>query len=103
MQDLDVVRRVVEHPKYQELVHRRTRVSLAFFVVMMVVYAGFIVTLAYLPEVFAQPIGAGFTMSVGVLSATIVAVSAVVMIAAYVHYSNKYFDPLIEAIVRDVS
>ena len=103
MQDDEVVRRVVDHPKYQELVHKRTRVSLAFFVVMMVVYAGFIVTLAYLPEVFAQPIGAGSTMSVGVLSATIVAVSAVLMIAAYVHYSNKHFDPLIEAIVRDVA
>ena len=103
MQDVEVVRRVVEHPKYQELVRKRTRVSLAFFAVMMVVYAGFILTLAYLPEVFSRPIGAGLTMSVGVLSATIVAVSAVVMIAAYVHYSNKYFDPLIEAIVRDVS
>ncbi len=103
MQDVEVVRRVVEHPKYQELVHKRTRVSLAFFAVMIVVYAGFIVTLAYLPEVFSRPIGPGFTMSVGVLSATIVAVSAVIMIAAYVRYSNKYFDPLIEAIVRDVT
>lgn len=103
MQDVEVVRRVVEHPKYQELVHKRTRVSLAFFAVMIVVYAGFIVTLAYLPEVFSRPIGPGFTMSVGVLSATIVAVSAVIMIAAYVRYSNKHFDPLIEAIVRDVT
>ena len=52
---------------------------------------------------FAQPIGAGYTMSVGVLAATIVAVSAVVMIAAYVHLSNKHYDPLIAAIVRDVT
>ena len=102
MQNEEVVRRVVEHPKYQELVHKRTRVSLVFFAVMMVVYAGFILTLAYLPEVFSQPIGQGYTMSVGVLTATVIAVSAVVMIAAYVHFSNKYFDPLIEAIVRDV-
>jgi len=103
MQDVEVVRRVVEHPKYQDLVRKRTRVSLAFFAVMVVVYAGFIITLAYLPDVFSRPIGPGFTMSVGVLSATLVAVSAVVMIAAYVHYSNKYFDPLIEAILRDVA
>ena len=103
MQDDVVVRRVLDHPKYQQLVHKRTRVSLAFFAVMMVVYAGFIITLAYLPDVFSRPIGAGFTMSVGVLAATIVAVSAVVMIAAYVRYSNRHFDPLIEAIVRDVT
>ena len=103
MQNEDVVRRVLDHPKYRELVHRRTRVSLAFFAVMMVVYAGFIITLAYLPELFSRPIGAGYTMSVGVLAATLVAVSAVLMIAAYVRFSNKYFDPLIEAIVRDVT
>lgn len=103
MQDDEMVRRVVEHPKYQELVQKRTVVSLAFFAVMIVVYAGFIITLAYLPEVFSRPIGEGYTMSVGVLAATLVAVSAVVMIAAYVHFSNKYFDPLIEAIVEDVT
>lgn len=103
MQNEEVVRRVVAHPKYQELVHRRTRVSLAFFAVMIVVYAGFILTLAFLPELFSRPIGPGFTMSIGVFSATVVAISAVLMIAAYVRFSNKYFDPLIEAIVRDVA
>ena len=52
---------------------------------------------------FARPIGAGFTTSIGVLTATLVAVSAVVMIAAYVQVSNKVFDPLIRAIVEDAT
>ncbi|NLA68877.1 MAG: DUF485 domain-containing protein [Gammaproteobacteria bacterium] len=99
----DLLQRVLAHPKYQELTRRRGRASLGFFLIMLVVYAGFILTLAFWPEVFAEPIGAGFTMSVGVLSATLVAVSAVIMIAAFVHLSNKRYDPLIEAIVRDVS
>ena len=103
MQDDEMVRRVVEHPKYQELVQKRTVVSLAFFAVAMVIYAGFIVTLAYLPGVFSRPIGPGFTMSVGVFTALVVVVSAVLMIAAYVHYSGKFFDPLIKAIVEDVT
>ncbi|HEU4773959.1 MAG TPA: DUF485 domain-containing protein [Lysobacter sp.] len=102
MQANDVVERVLAHPKYQELTRRRGRASVGYFLLMLVVYAGFILTLAYWPEVFAQPIGAGFTMSVGVLAAVLVAVSAVVMIAAFVHLSNKHFDPLIAAIVRDV-
>lgn len=99
----DLVDRVLAHPKYQELHRRRGRASLGFFLLMLAVYSGFILTLAYWPEVFAQPIGAGFTMSVGVLAAVIVAISAVLMIAAYVHLSNKHYDPLIDAIVRDVS
>lgn len=98
----DMLDRVLAHPAYQELVRRRGRASLGFFLLMLVVYAGFILTLAFWPEVFARPVGAGYTMSVGVLSASVVAVSAVVMISAFVHLSNKHFDPLIEAIVRDV-
>ena len=102
MQANNVIDRVLAHPKYQELIRRRGRASLAYFGVMLVVYAGFILTLAFWPDVFAQPIGPGFTMSVGVLTAVVVAVSAVVMIAAFVHLSNKHFDPLIDAVVRDV-
>ena len=102
MQANDVIERVLAHPKYQELTRRRGRASLGFFLLMLVVYSGFILTLAFWPDVFAQPIGAGFTMSVGVLAAVIVAISAVLMIAAFVQLSNKHYDPLIEAIVRDV-
>ncbi|KIQ97270.1 DUF485 domain-containing protein [Lysobacter sp. A03] len=102
MQANNVVERVLAHPKFQELTRRRGRTSLWFFLLMLVVYAGFILTLAYWPEVFARPIGPGYTMSVGVLTAIIVAVSAVVMISAFVHLSNKHYDPLIAAIVRDV-
>jgi uncharacterized membrane protein (DUF485 family) len=99
----DVVERVLAHPKYQELHRRRGRASLGFFLLMLVVYAGFILTLAFWPDVFAQPLAAGMTMSVGVFTAVLVAISAVAMIAAYVHLSNKHYDPLIEAIVRDVA
>ncbi|MGV8941140.1 MAG: DUF485 domain-containing protein [Lysobacter sp.] len=102
MQANDVIDRVLAHPKFQQLTRRRGRASLGFFLLMLVVYAGFILTLAYWPEVFARPIGPGYTMSVGVLSAVVVAVSAVLMIAAFVHLSNKHYDPLIDAIVRDV-
>ncbi len=103
MQANDVIDRVIAHPKYQELIRRRGRASLAYFLLMLVVYAGFILTLAFWPQVFAQPIGTGYTMSVGVLTAILVAISAVLMIAAFVHLSNKHYDPLIAAIVKDVT
>ena len=101
MQDT-IVEKVLKHPKYAELVQRRTRVSMAFFAVALVIYSGFILTLAYMPDVFAQPIGAGWTMSVGVLTGILVVFSAVIMISLYVYFSNKIFDPLLEDIVKDV-
>lgn len=97
-----IVEKVLKHPKYAELVQRRTKVSMSFFTVALVIYSGFILTLAFMPDVFAQPIGAGWTMSVGVLTGVLVVFSAVIMIALYTYFSNKIFDPLLEAIMRDV-
>lgn len=98
----DVVAEVLKHPKYQELVRRRTNVSMAFFAVTLIIYSGFILTMAYLPEVFAEPLGANWTMSVGLFVGLMVVCSAVFLIALYTYFSNKVFDPLLEAIVRDV-
>ncbi|WP_185268403.1 DUF485 domain-containing protein [Halopseudomonas xiamenensis] len=98
----DVVAEVLKHPKYQELVKRRTRVSMSFFGLTLLIYAGFILTMAYLPEVFAQPLGATWTMSVGLFVGLLVACSAVILIALYTYFSNKVFDPLLAAIMRDV-
>ncbi len=98
----DVVTEVLRHPKYQELVKRRTRVSMTFFGVTLLIYAGFILTMAYLPEIFAQPLGPNWTMSVGLFVGLLVACSAVILIALYTYFSNKVFDPLLAAIMRDV-
>lgn len=98
----DIVQEVLSHPKYRELVRRRTRVSMCFFGATLLIYAGFILTMAYLPEVFAQPLGADWTMSVGLFIGLLVVCSAVILIALYTYYSNKVFDPLLEAILRDV-
>ena len=98
----DILSSVHRHPKYQELLKRRNRTSFLFFVITAVIYAGFILTLAYDPELFSQPLG-NLTLSLGVFVGVLVALSAVVLIAAYVYISNRVFDPLIDAIVKDVS
>ena len=98
----DILSSVHRHPKYQELLKRRNRTSILFFVITAVIYAGFILTLAYDPTLFSQPLG-NMTMSIGVFTGVLVALSAVVLIAAYVYISNRVFDPLIEAIVKDVT
>jgi uncharacterized membrane protein (DUF485 family) len=97
-----VVAAVMRHPKYQELLRRRSRTSLLFFAITGVIYAGFILTLAFDPAFFARPLP-GMTMSIGILTGILVVGSAVVLISAYVHISNTVFDPLLAAILKDVS
>lgn len=98
----DVVSAVMQHPAYQELLRKRNRMSLIFFSLTIVIYAGFILTLAFDPELFSRPVG-NMTMSIGVLSAVLVAVSAVVLISVFVYISNKVYDPLLAQIVRDAT
>ncbi|MFT0547338.1 DUF485 domain-containing protein [Allopusillimonas ginsengisoli] len=98
-----VVQAVMQLPEYQELIRTRARVSLAFFVTTLVIYSGFILTLAFNPELFARPISAGATISIGILTGTFVTISAIILVALYVNFSNKRFDPLLKTIVRKVS
>ncbi|MCX5589911.1 DUF485 domain-containing protein [Alcaligenes endophyticus] len=97
----DVVSAVMQHPAYQELLRRRNRLSLLFFVIAICIYAGFILTLAFDPVLFGQPLG-DLTMSIGIFCATLVVFSAVIMIAIYVWISNKVFDPLLAQIIKDI-
>lgn len=97
----DLVAEVTRNPKYQELLRKRSRISLIFFAITIVIYAGFILTLAFDPELFGRPIG-DLTMSIGVLTATIVLVSASVLVSTYVYISNKVFDPLLKDIIEEL-
>lgn len=103
MSQTEVVERVLKHPKYQELVRKRNRTSLFFFALTLIIYAGFILTLAFDPELFGRPLAAGMTMSIGVFTASMVAISAVVLIVLYVYISNKVFDPLLEEVIREAA
>ncbi len=98
----DVVSAVLQHPAYQELLRRRTRLSFIFFFITLVIYAGFILTLAFDPTLFGSPVGS-LTISIGIMTAIFVAISAVVLISIYVYISNKIFDPLLAKIVKDVT
>lgn len=98
----DVVEAVLKHPKYHELVQRRTRLSMTFFWIALVLYTSFILTLAYVPKLFATPLAAGMALNWGLLCGFLIIIVAVLMIMFYVHLSNKHFDPILAEIVRDV-
>lgn len=98
----DAVKRVLAHPRYRELVDGRARMRLAFFLLMSVIYFGFIITLAFWSGVLATPMFAGATVTVGIVVALLIEVSAVLLIGAYVYLSRRKHDPLLAQILRDV-
>lgn len=96
----DVVTQVMQNPKYQELVRRRNSISYVFFIVTSIIYSGFILTLAFNPELFGRSIE-GMTMSIGVAVGVLVLISAGLLVSLYVYISNKVFDPLLASVIEE--
>lgn len=96
----DVVRKVIGNPKYHELVSKRGKFGWTLAVIMLVIYYGFILAIAFFPSVLATPVAAGKVMSVGMPVGIGVILSAFVLTGIYVVRANSEFDRLNKDIVE---
>lgn len=97
MTDKDRLARVAADPRYRQLVERRGRFTMILTVIMLVVYFGFILLIAFDKEVLARPIGSGVT-SVGIPVGMGIILLAVLLTGIYVRRANREFDPLSDAL-----
>ncbi|MGN8117383.1 DUF485 domain-containing protein [Labrys sp. 22185] len=91
---------IEQNPKYQELVRRRRTLSLTLSAIMMVIYFGFILVVAYLPGVLGQHLGTGVT-TIGIPIGVLVIVAAFILTGIYVRKANAEFDTLTQEIVKE--
>jgi len=98
--DPDIVRRIAANPKYQELKARRSSFGWTLTVLMLIVYYGFILLVAFGKPLLSQPLGAGVT-TVGMPIGLGVIVFTIVVTAIYVRRANREFDELTEAVTRE--
>ena len=97
----DLVQRIANHPKYQELKAKRTSLGWWLTAAMMIVYYGFIILVAYFKPLMSTRIGEGVTtwgMPVGLF----VIVFTIVITAIYVRKANNEFDTMSEQIAKGV-
>ena len=92
--------RIRANPKYQELVSKRNSYSWVMTILMLLVYYGYIVLVAFNKEFLAQKTGAGVTsydipIGVGVILFTIL------LTWIYVRRANTEFDATNEAIIKE--
>ena len=97
----DVVQRILDNPKYQELKAKRSSFGWWLTLSMMVVYYGFIMLVAFNKEFLSQKLGAG-VMTVGIPIGFGVIVFTIVITAIYVKRANSEFDDLTAAITKAV-
>jgi len=100
--EMDLANRIASHPKYQELKAKRSSFSWVLTALMMVVYYGFILLVAFNKEFLSQKMGAG-VMTVGMPIGLGVIVFTIVITGIYVRRANSEFDDLTEEIKKAVT
>jgi uncharacterized membrane protein (DUF485 family) len=100
MQD-DFARRVAAHPDYIALKKARTRFGWTLAVMMLIVYYGFILLVAFNKPFLAQRLGEG-VMTVGIPVGLGVILFTVLITVIYVRRANREYDTLAERIAQGV-
>src|SRR6476660_2910619 len=86
-------------PDYQDLVRRRSSLGWTLSLIMLVIYFGFILLVAYAPKFLGTRLGTGVT-TIGIPIGLFVIASAFVLTGIYVSKANSKYDRLIRRIVE---
>jgi uncharacterized membrane protein (DUF485 family) len=99
--EADIIERIKLNPKYHELVRRRSAFGWRLTLMMLVVYYGYILLVAFNKSFLSRPIGNG-VMTWGIPIGLFVILFTVVITGIYVRRANIEFDRLAAEIRKEV-
>ncbi|MDF0605048.1 DUF485 domain-containing protein [Neisseriaceae bacterium TC5R-5] len=97
----DNVQKIQASPQFIELVHKKTRLGWQLSAIMLIIYYGFILVLAFSPATLGRPLFAGGVMTVGIPIGVLIILSAFILTGIYVRKANTEFDQLNQAVVEE--
>lgn len=97
----DIVQKIQSNQKYQKLVSVRSTYGWLLTWIMMIVYYGFILLIAFNKELLSAKMGAG-VMTWGIPIGLFVIVFTVIITGIYVRRANSEFDDLTAEIRKEV-
>lgn len=97
----DVLQRIQANPKFKELVQKKTGFGWALSAVMLTIYYGFILIIAFAPKFLGTPLSDQGVMTIGIPIGVAIIVSAFVLTGIYVRRANSEFDPLTREVVEE--
>lgn len=96
----DLVHRMKSIPAYNKLVSTRSRFGWILATMMLVVYYGYILLIAFVPELLSRRIGDG-VMTWGIPVGMFVILFTVLVTGIYVRRANSEFDELTAQIRKE--
>lgn len=101
MKEDDLVARIAANPKYKKLVSTRSTYSITMTILIMVIYYGYILLIAFDKEFLAQKLGAGMVTSIGIPMGVGVIILTILITNIYVRRANSEFDTLNAEIIDE--
>jgi cation/acetate symporter len=89
------------NPKFQQLVARRTRFAWILTFIVLGMFYGFVLVVAFKPAILGRPIAQGSMVTIGVAVELFMFIFFWVLTAVYVRRANGEFDELTQEIVKD--
>ncbi len=98
----EIIERVKSDPGFHELVRRRSRLAWSLTVLMIIIYFGFVLTIAFNKDLMGQSLSGGVT-TIGIPLGIGVILSAFILTGLYVARANTAFDDLTKKIIERVT
>jgi uncharacterized membrane protein (DUF485 family) len=98
----EVIERIENNPKYQELVSKRTGFSIKLGVFVLVLFYAFILTIAFNKEVLATKVASGMMTTIAFPIALAILVISFITTVIYVRRANGEFEKLTNEVKEDV-
>jgi len=95
--------RILNNPAYRQLIKKRDTLAWTLTACVLVLYFGFVLMVAFAPEILTHPISDTSVIPVGMLVGVGVILGSIILTGIYVQQANNRFDPMIEEIMRDAS
>lgn len=99
--DNELTQRILANPKFAELVRKKSSFAWTLSLIMLVIYYGFIVIIAFDPALLGTPLSANGVMTVGIPVGLFVILSAIVLTGIYVRRANREFDGLTQEVIAE--
>lgn len=96
------VKRILENPKFKQMVSKKSRLSWTLTAIMLFVYVGFMLLVGYNKEFLMTSIGGGVT-TIGMPLGLGIIVLSFVLCGVYSYIANNALDKLTEDALKEVA
>ena len=96
----DTLAEVARSPLYERLVRERSRFAWRLTIIMLAIFFGYMLLIAFAPGFLAVRI-AGQATTLGIPLGVGVILAGILLTGIYVHRANTRFDPMLAEILRE--